>query len=128
MDFVYNYNGNWLYAQQSQITFDFNPAFPSYIELPKVTQLPNTISEIDINKQFEIYPNPAQNLITINRTDNKAASIVIYSLLGNISYQSSLKDNELYKIIDISDFANGIYFISISDNNGMKNTKKFVKN
>lgn len=124
----YNYNGNWLYAQQSQITFDFNPSFPSYIELPKVTQLPNNISEIDINKQFEIYPNPAQNLITINRNSNETASVIIYSLLGSIEYQGNLKPNEATKIIDVSHFANGIYFISISDNKGMKNTKKFVKN
>ena len=124
----YNYNGSWMYPQQSQITLEFTNLFPSYVDLPHVVQLPNNINENRTENQFEIYPNPAQNQITINRTNNKAASIIIYSLLGNVTYQSNLKDNEPYKIIDISNFANGIYFISLTDNKGEKNTKKFVKN
>lgn len=59
---------------------------------------------------FQIYPNPAQNSITIN---NKAsASVSIYSLSGVLLFTQAIKKEEP---IDIGQLPNGVYFVAVEN-------------
>jgi len=70
----------------------------------------NLASNPDFN--FSVYPNPAQNSITIKA--DLFNFIEIYSLNGKLVYSAEAKNGE---IIDVSQLKNGIYIL--------KNTNKF---
>ncbi len=69
---------------------------------------------------FEIYPNPANELIVLNfEQSSKNSQLYIYNATGQIILTETIKPN-LY--INTTDFANGIYFVKAA--NGK--VKKFV--
>jgi hypothetical protein len=71
-----------------------------------------------------IYPNPAQNTITILSSE-KIKNYQITSVLGNVVKQSTVTGGNL--TIDVSDLAKSAYFINIETENGNKIVKQFVK-
>jgi hypothetical protein len=60
---------------------------------------------------FELYPNPAENILHIesNRAINK---IMIYNEMGALLYESS-SPHHIQTSIDVNHFANGTYFIHL---------------
>ncbi|MES2761113.1 MAG: T9SS type A sorting domain-containing protein [Bacteroidota bacterium] len=77
------------------------------------------------NDLISIYPNPAQNKITITSPD-KIKSYQITSVLGNVVKQAT-SNNSGTTDIDITDLAKSTYFISIETENGHKIVKQFIK-
>jgi len=75
---------------------------------------------------FELYPNPAENFITVktNVTNLNFGDVFIYDAFGNLMLQQKLSSSQ---IIDITNLPAGIYVfqMSLQDNFGMK---KFIKN
>jgi|AntAceMinimDraft_17_1070374.scaffolds.fasta_scaffold00766_1 hypothetical protein len=82
------------------------------------------------NNNICIYPNPAENYINIeiNLSDTSDIVINIYDIMGrrllNINKQNILKEFINY---DISEFAKGLYFITIIADN-KQYVKKIFKN
>ncbi len=74
---------------------------------------------------ISVYPNPAQNSITIS---NKIAlnSVEIYSVLGNKVFEKK-NLNSLSETFDISHLPSGIYLINTVDSDKKSVTKKLVK-
>ena len=78
------------------------------------------------NQVFNIFPNPANEQITIrytNNLDSKIQQIRIFNNLGQVVLQS---DKDIKKI-DISNFMNGIYHLVIETDSGIS-SGKFLKN
>jgi hypothetical protein len=88
------------------------------------------INQNPIKTQFSISPNPASENFTIKNEDFavKEMFLNVYDILGN----QIIKDNKIdsnSKNINISDFANGLYFIIITDNNNaILYSNKIIKN
>jgi len=61
---------------------------------------------------LSIYPNPANNELTIRNAEN--ANIVIYDILGK-RVQSASKIN-VVQTLDVSNLTSGTYFVSIEKN------------
>lgn len=80
----------------------------------------DAISEYE--KAFEIYPNPADNQLSIN-TDETISEISIFNVVGVMLYNN--QNVESYNI-DITNYNTGLYFIKIKTENG-EVTKKFLK-
>lgn len=88
----------------------------------------NTTTFIKANNHLDliaIYPNPAQNKITISSPD-KIKNYQITSVLGNVVKQGTGNGNTMTDI-DISDLAKSTYFISIETETGDKIVKQFIK-
>ena len=80
------------------------------------------VEKLTKNNYIKLYPNPVNNHITIESTEN-INTIEILSVTGNIIKQLTIEQlNNL--TIDITTLKKGIYFIKINDNK----TIKFVKN
>jgi len=63
------------------------------------------------NIEFNVFPNPSENEITINYPSNYLSSqIKIYSIEGIEVLESEYKDK-----IDVSGFATGVYYIKVAD-------------
>ncbi|MBX2909424.1 MAG: T9SS type A sorting domain-containing protein [Chitinophagales bacterium] len=76
------------------------------------------------NTKFTITPNPASSYITLTNLLNNT-SITITDLAGKQVYSATANTTELS--INTSGFANGVYFVNVS-NNGAVATKKLVIN
>lgn len=77
-----------------------------------------SINENGLNK-IEIYPNPVREILYLNK---EVKSIYVVDLLGKVLL---IKNN--IKQLDVEGFQSGIYLISIEDENGLKEIKKFIK-
>ena len=88
------------------------------------------INESNIqNASLNIYPNPTTDQITIEFDATETKSILeIKNVLGQTVYSEMLIDvsGKKSKSIDVSNFSNGIYFLSIKNEKGMM-SKKFIK-
>lgn len=78
-----------------------------------------------INPRASVYPNPTSGLIYIENPNSTNMEINILSTDGKLI--QSISEAESYSSLDLSDFDNGIYLISI-ETNGVKQTKRVVKN
>lgn len=99
-------------------------------EVIKNISLPLSIDEIDDNSNlFIVYPNPAYNLIEIKTTQSKIGlkQLQIFDTQGRLimSNQESLQNGQL--TIDLSSLPNQLFFITLTDKNGRRETVKIVK-
>ena len=78
-------------------------------------------SNIEIGN-LELSPNPANDFIQLDLDQGLQYDYTITDVQGKIFQQSSLKDNKL----DVSAFANGIYFIKLMQGNEIIGVNKFV--
>ena len=84
------------------------------------------VSEIDIANSISIFPNPSQNLISIQSTKNKIKSYSIYSILGTKIKQIDV--TETYESqISIEEFSNGVYVLVVQTADGKKVNIRFIK-
>ena len=63
------------------------------------------------SSNLTVYPNPSSGIIRLNYLDSQE-TIYIFDILGKIAYEFNGKNNT----IDISEFADGIYFIKVGEN------------
>jgi len=70
---------------------------------------------------FNIYPNPAKNIIKIDSEEN-FSDFSIYKLNGQL-----LQNGKLSSTIDISLLEKGLYIFELSNKHGVKSSKRFVK-
>ena len=65
------------------------------------------------NNNFSIFPNPSNGSITIEleRPSERKAELVIVNTLGETVLITQLDQNSLIKKIDLSGYANGVYFV-----------------
>jgi hypothetical protein len=83
------------------------------------------------NKEKEIniwmYPNPTQSHVTINLDYNAdKARIKIFDITGRLLMEDWIR-NSYTKLLDVSHYPSGIYFIEVSEGNS-KAVEKLIKN
>jgi hypothetical protein len=67
---------------------------------------------------FAYYPNPAKNSVTISSSDD-LGEIRIYNVAGQLL--SIQKANGNHAVANISAFADGVYFFTVSNGNKVTN-------
>lgn len=77
------------------------------------------------NSVFSIYPNPVNESLSIYTSFCDFCTVKIYSPNGKLLYSESLKTSQ--DKIDAKQLSNGIYFIVVENELGLKHTQKFVK-
>ena len=105
----------------ADIFFDYN--------FPIVTNDEQTVfadlSKDDFNKDasIQVYPNPAVNVVHI-KTENTIKSIQLFDAQGRLLITKMANEN--VQNIDLTNYASGIYFVSVSTSVG-KQTYKIIK-
>lgn len=89
------------------------------------------INEIDGVANFNVYPNPATDNVTISYAleSNSAMKVSITDLNGNVieTISSAMQNAGIQKInVSTESYAAGVYFVQIENENGVATTK-FVK-
>ncbi len=72
---------------------------------------------------WQIFPNPAKDLIQIKATTNQNIHINIYDLTGSTVFSQSVKPGET---VDISQLSSGIYPVKLEANGHIKNFKLVI--
>lgn len=119
-----------------QVKFDFTARGGNNIYLDKINIIGSNsvdISEIDLESNFVITPNPASNFVNIsftNITHSSSSKLAMYDVSGRLI--ALLANNTLLKgnsvDIDISKFPTGLYFINYSNAEGDKIVEKLIIN
>jgi len=83
--------------------------------------LPNQVEE---EFDVRVYPNPSSNVMTIQATGVEGnVDVKITDVLGKVVYNETVSP---LKKIDVSDFKNGVYLVTVSDNGKKVQTKRIV--
>ena len=88
----------------------------------------NSIQNSNNNSpQFNLWPNPANDLLWINCTSASSnTSVQITNADGRLVQQSNFKNASKEMLLDVSKISSGIYFITVLSEAG-STTEKFVK-
>lgn len=84
------------------------------------------ISELDVNRDFTIYPNPTNGrIINVAFSGNAAESLRVYDSMGKeISVRTVLQNNVVK--VTMNDLPAGVYFLAIPDTDGKITMNKVV--
>ena len=83
------------------------------------------INQSSSTMQAEVYPNPAQNNLTLNFPANFKTSVTLRNLIGEEVFATEVSNDNTTKI-DVSKFAPGVYLVEIVSSNG-KFVQRIVK-
>jgi len=85
--------------------------------------------DYSLKKELKIFPNPASNIITVQLpvTFNSPGTLAIYNNFGEPVLRMEISGLNNSFAIDVSNFINGIYFLSINSNSTTISTKLIVK-
>ena len=85
-------------------------------------------NELANEQTIQVFPNPASELVTVNFTGyskNTKLSIKVISLQGK-EVLTKTSTSEKGFAIDVSDVANGLYLLYVSDNSNYTHVKKLL--
>ncbi len=87
----------------------------------------NELTNVLANTQVKVYPNPAIDVlnISLSNTQFKNSTITIYTVSGKEVLRSNMAENTAQ--LNIANLSNGIYLVTITNENGFLKTVKFVK-
>jgi hypothetical protein len=96
-----------------------NPSFCEKITIGNIENPDNSVAEAGILGAMQIYPNPVNDQLKI-RNAAEAVSVEIYSITGQL-----IKTTEVVgdADIDMSNVANGIYFVKMRNGNHIRTEK-----
>jgi hypothetical protein len=84
----------------------------------------DNITELHQNN-FSFFPNPASSVVNI-KNETVINTVTVLDLNGRIILNNSTINNSITSI-DVSELNAGIYFIQLTDENGVVSTQKFLK-
>ena len=76
------------------------------------------------NENVNIFPNPATDVINVSFTSSDDAEITVFNIVGGIVYNNQNVTNKTNEI-DMSQEANGIYFVRVKSGDQIV-TKKLI--
>lgn len=101
------------------------PTQNATVSQPVITE--ETVNLIRLTKDFAIVPNPSSSIIEIIMKDAKFIKVNIATIDGKIVDEKKLEITDRTQM-DVSRFANGIYIINVTSDDGKLFTKKLIKN
>lgn len=84
------------------------------------------VEQNDLNDSISIYPNPADDYLTISNNNTGIETIQLYSVLGNNIFEKT-DINSLSESINISNLPSGIYLLKVIDSEKRNATKRIIK-
>jgi hypothetical protein len=86
-----------------------------------------TVNLIKLARDFAIVPNPSSSMIEIVMKDAQFIKVSISTIDGKIVDWKNIEKTDRTQM-DVSRYANGIYIISVTTEDGKSLTKKLIKN
>jgi hypothetical protein len=91
-----------------------------------VTILDATSNVVDhLLNQFQIAPNPIKEWVTLSFSSENEKTIQIFDVTGKLLHTSVSQDSEIS--INLGSINSGVYFVVVQNQNGIKVTKRLIK-
>lgn len=104
-------------------TVYFDPQYPSHVQLPMENY--TDVEQVQESTNFSIYPNPANDIVTLSLNLEVASQLEILDITGRVVYNEAIPANIEMLDVSTSSFNAGAYFIKL--NSGDKvTTQKLV--
>ncbi|MEL1247146.1 T9SS type A sorting domain-containing protein [Flavobacterium helocola] len=101
---------------------DYNPSVFGSGSLKAMKIGWEPLSTPSFENSVSIYPNPAQDFIMVKNNFTENQAVVIYNVAGQTIIKQEINQNE--NSLDVSQLANGIYFVHLPESN---TTLKWIK-
>jgi len=85
------------------------------------------VNLVKVSKSLTIYPNPSNSSVEFLMKDAKFNKISVISIEGKKVYENRFENKNTF-LLDISNFANGLYIVSVVSDDGKLYTEKLIKN
>jgi hypothetical protein len=86
-----------------------------------------TINLVRTERDFAIVPNPSSNMIEIIMKDAQFKKVSVTTIDGKVVDEKSFEKTDRTQM-DVSRYANGIYIINVTSQDGKISAKKLIKN
>ena len=106
-------------------SFNANVLFDNFSVTTSYNGNPTDVNVPVSDAELKIYPNPVQNILTIE-TAGDYAQIAIYKADGKEVYCNSIKSNK--HVVNTRNFVDGLYLVQVKDKAGKQQSCKFLKN
>lgn len=90
---------------------------PYTFSRPKLTVTYNAVSSVTAVEEeitFSVYPLPAQHNILVSYNGNSSAVLTLYSIEGKILLTKTVNESDIPTRLDVASFPNGLYFIGVT--------------
>ena len=118
-------------TQVNQIIIRWPSGIVDTINNPSINQSTHIVEGISLavenytNSAFDIYPNPAKNVLNIKVKDEISMTLAqVYDLNGKLIFE---ENTNLSSPINIEKLETGTYILLIRDSNNKDYSQKFVK-
>lgn len=123
-----NYTASYWYWNNNSFTIQGQWKWEVTYQGQTVTH-PFNVGTLNIDEQHKsnisVYPNPAYNIVNI-QSEDIIRKVTVYDLLGK-NVKEFENRNEGINVINIEDVSNGIYFLDIEADSGLKQVIKIIK-
>jgi len=116
-------NNDWFGCSYTGVDSIWNPLF---VPENPVSASTMGIAVIANSFNFTMFPNPANNFVTLEFENPTKAKIEIANIYGQIVYSQNISQSKSTLRIDISKFKRGAYTLQITDNKAVS-CSKFIK-
>ena len=116
------------YPEGCSANYTYKAQAPTTI--PRSSDISNgdeTINLIKVLKDFAIVQNPSSSTIEVIMNDANFNRVTISTIDGKIVNERNIEKTDK-TLIDVSSYANGIYIVNVTSENGQVYTKKLIKN
>ncbi|MBP6427265.1 MAG: T9SS type A sorting domain-containing protein [Bacteroidia bacterium] len=84
------------------------------------------VQELGSSNLISVYPNPASDQISISYSIKAKATLKVSDNLGRLIFQKEVEPYSEKLTIDVSKISNGMYYITLTNENGEINAKRFI--
>lgn len=107
--------------------FDVNNANDS-VQLTAIFNInPTGIASNESKNNFQLYPNPANDIIRVKFNSITNADLIIYDITGKMVRSEYLMAGQSDYVFSISDLKSGVYFYSLNNGKEIVSMKKLIK-
>lgn len=87
--------------------------------------LPVSIASMAANSSYEVYPNPAHNVLYIRSKQNVNAAWMLTDIAGRVVADGQL--NGIQNVVDMTSFSNGVYLLQLNSSDGTREVVRVAK-
>ncbi|HNP32785.1 MAG TPA: T9SS type A sorting domain-containing protein [Flavobacterium sp.] len=115
------------YPEGCSDTYDYKAPVQNHNTTVAQPLIDETVNLVKLTKDFAIIPNPSSSMIEIVMNDAKFDKVNITTIDGKVMTERNIERTDKMQL-DVSRYANGIYIINVTSEDGKLYTKKLIKN